>query len=70
MTKEDGVSKRKFYWCGFSEGRPDIAPALGNAAPNSAPQFYGVLYLTRKEARRSYEDVRRVMIREVKGKRP
>lgn len=63
------MRQRKFYWCGFSDGSPDIDPALGGAPPNAAPQFYGVLYRTRKEARRCYEDVRRVMIREVKGKR-
>ena len=48
-------------WAGFSNGRMDVEPYLGPSGST-----YGVLYTSKREAERHYQDVRRVEVREVK----
>jgi hypothetical protein len=62
-------AKRKLpatMWAGFSDGLMylDAFPD-----PQHPFEFQGALYFTRRQARRFYQDVRRVEIREVKTKR-
>lgn len=49
-------------WAGFSNGRMDVQPYKGPSGT-----FYGVLYTSKREALKHYQDVRRVEVREVKS---
>jgi hypothetical protein len=58
--------KRKLptvMWAGFIDGEIDIG-----AVHSAMLGDFGYLYPTKKAAQRMYEDVRRVEIREVKGR--
>ena len=48
------------FWAGFVNGRVDLDPYQSG----SGVLQYGVLYRTRQEARRCYQDVRRVNVAE------
>ena len=57
-------TKRKLptvMWAGFTDGKMDTGNRL-----DVMYGAYGMLYPTKEAARRMYEDVRRVEIREVK----
>lgn len=49
-------------WCGFTTNEPDLDSLKRLEASRDG---YGTLYATKAEARRYYQDVRRVEIREV-----
>lgn len=51
----------KTLWAGFVDGKIDLDTYQGQDGT-----FYGVLYTSKREAKRHYQDVRRVEIREVK----
>ena len=59
--KNDHKLPKKF-WAGFTDGRID----LGYYETDEEPP-YGVLYTSRRDAQKRYQDVRRVELREVKG---
>ena len=61
------MKKRKKYtgWAGFCDA-DENAPDLDYFASAHGGQFYGVIYSSRNEARKSYEDVRRVEVRQIK----
>ena len=50
-------------WAGFVDGKCDLTLTDFSVEP---PQHYGLLYATRKQARRFYKDVRRVKVKEIK----
>lgn len=52
-------------WAGFEAGRMDVDAWHGCVA--GAGAYYGVLYTSKREALKHYEDVRKVIIKEVKG---
>lgn len=52
----------KVLWGGFSMGRLDLDP-YSNGSDSG---WYGTLYTSKREAKKHYEDVRRVEVREVK----
>jgi len=71
------MKKRKKYtgWAGFcdaDENAPDLHYFVSNCyfTSNRGGHFHGVIYNNRKEARKSYEDVRQVEVREVKMNKP
>lgn len=61
--------KRKWTaWVGFTDGQPDLDVLRREGGIST--DGYCVFYRTRKEARRRYQDVRRVEFRESTGKVP
>lgn len=50
----------KKLWGGFSMGKLDLDPYWHGGG------WYGILYTSEREAKKHYQDVRRVEIREVK----
>lgn len=55
--------KKKVYWCGFIDDRPNVNLAVDDYG-NDEFEYVDV-FLSRKEARMRYQDVRKVEIVEV-----
>ncbi len=57
-------------WAGFCDGKIDLELTIGGSPPHRSDDLiYGTIYSTCKEARKCYQDVRRVEIREIKKRK-
>lgn len=59
------MKKPKIYWCGFLDGRPHVCGGRDMYSPDDIFK-YVELYLSKKEAKKRFEDVRKVKLVEVK----
>lgn len=50
------------YWCGFTNGKPDLEICVEDRAVTCTGTPYGKLYKTKALAQQFYSDVRRVTV--------